>query len=332
VTRLSIDAAQALVARALRNAGAGDTSAQATARALVDAEASGLAGHGLSRVALYCTHLREGRTGGTARPAITQSRAGCCLIDAHGGLAFEAMALAGDEAAARAKANGIAFVGVFNSHHAGAMGYHLQPLARAGMVALGFTNSPAAINAWGGKRALFGTNPIAACFPRTQASPLLIDLSLTEVARGKIMLYAEQGKPLPPGWAVDQDGRPTTDAKAALTGSLSAVGGAKGAMLALVVELLCCALTGAAFGFENDSFFEPGNTPNIGQALLAIDPGALAGRRVYVERIEMLVSAMLEDEDVRLPGARRDAALVCARAEGLDVPDALFAQISKLAS
>lgn len=332
VTRLSIDAIEALVARALRNAGACEASAQTTARALVDAEASGLAGHGLSRVALYCTHLREGRANGIARPTIAQSRAGGCLIDARGGLAFEAMALAGAEAMARAKTNGIAFVGVFNSHHAGAMGYHLQPLARAGLVGLGFTNSPAAINAWGGKRPLFGTNPIAACFPRPEASPLLIDLSLTEVARGKIMLYAEQGKPLPLGWAVDRDGRPTTDAKAALTGSLSAVGGAKGAMLALVVELLCCALTGAAFGFENGSFFEPGHPANIGQALLAIDPGALAGQRVYAERIETLIAAMLDDEDVRLPGARRDAALARARAEGLDVPDAQFAQISKLAS
>jgi len=332
VPKISIDTVEPLVVRALQNAGACDAMARATARALVDADASGLASHGLSRVALYCTHLREGRADGAARPAVVQDRAGCCLIDACGGLAFEAMALAVDEAIARAKSNGIAFVGVLNSHHAGAMGYHLQPLAQSGLVALGFTNSPAAINAWGGKRPLFGTNPIAACFPRTHGSPLLIDLSLTEVARGKIMLFAEQGKPLPPGWAYDRDGRPTTDAKAALTGSLTAIGGAKGAMLALVVELLCCALTGAAFGFENDSYFEPGNHPNIGHALLAIEPGALAGRGVYAERIESLIDAMLADEGVRLPGARRDAALARARAEGIEVPDALFSQISRLAS
>jgi (2R)-3-sulfolactate dehydrogenase (NADP+) len=263
---------------------------------------------------------------------VVQDRAGCCLIDARGGLAFEAMALAGEEATARAKSNGIAFVGVFNSHHAGAMGHHLLPLAQAGLVGIGFTNSPAAINAWGGKRPLFGTNPIAACFPRSQGTPIVVDLSLTEVARGKIMLFAEQGKPLPPGWAFDREGRPTTDAKVALTGSLTAVGGMKGAMLALVVELLCCALTGAAFGFENDSYFEPGNHPNIGHALLAIDPGALAGRGVYDSRIEALIDAMLVDEGVRLPGERRDSALAQTRAEGIDVPDALFTQISELAS
>ena len=332
VPRISLEILLPLVVRALHKAGACDAMAEATARALVDAEACGLAGHGLSRVGLYCAHLREGRADGNARPAIARGRGGCCLIDARGGLAFEAMALAGDEAIARAKSSGIAFAGVFNSHHSGAMGYHLQPLAQAGLVGLGFTNSPAAINAWGGRRPLFGTNPIAACFPRSTGSPLVIDLSLTEVARGKIMLFAEQGKPLPPGWALDREGRPTTDAKAALTGSLSAVGGAKGAMLALLVELLCCALTGAAFGFENDSYFEPGNHPDIGHALLAIDPGALAGHDVYAERIEALIVAMLGDEGVRLPGARREAALVRARAEGLDVPEALFTQISALAS
>jgi len=321
-----------LTTRALSNAGACDAMAVATAQALVDADASGLASHGLSRLALYCTHLREGRANGQARPAVARSKGGCCLIDARGGLAYEAMALAGAEAIARAKSHGIAMAGVFNSHHAGAMGYHLLPLAQAGLVAMGFTNSPAAINAWGGKKPLFGTNPVAACFPRDQGSPLIIDLSLTEVARGKIMLYAEQGKPLPPGWAVDRDGKPTTDAKTALTGSLAAIGGAKGAMLALMVELLCCALTGAAFGFENDSYFEPGNHPNIGHAMIAIDPEALAGKRTYLDRIETLIQAMLADEGVRLPGSRRDSASARASAEGIDIPDALFAQISRLAA
>ena len=149
---------------------------------------------------------------------------------------------------------------------------------RPGSSGLAFTNSPSAINAWGGKKAFFGTNPIAAIFPRRNADPIVVDLSLTEVVRGKIMLYAKEGKPIPLGWAVDKDGNPTTDPKAALTGSLTAIGGVKGATLALMVEVLCVALTGAAFSFENDSYFEPGNKPRIGHAILAIDPGR-AGRR-----------------------------------------------------
>jgi len=305
--------------------------AQATARALVDADASGLASHGVLRVPLYCEHLRQGRVRGDARSSVVRSRGGCCLVDAGGGLAFEAMALAGQEAIARASEHGIAFSGVCKSHHAGAMGYHLRPVAEAGLIGMAFTNSPAAINAWGGKRPLFGTNPVAACFPRQSDSPLIIDLSLTEVARGKIMLYAEQGKPVPEGWAFDRDGHPTTDAKAALTGSLSAIGGAKGAMLALMVEMLCCTLTGAAFGFENDSYFEPGAPPNIGHALLAIDSDSVAGRSTYWDRTEALISAMLADDGVRLPGARGAVQRARASAEGVDIPERLLAQISRLA-
>ncbi len=327
----SIAELNALAADALRRAGAAEAMARATAEALVDADAAGVPTHGLSRLALYCEHLRTGRANGSATPRIAHDANGCCLIDAGGGLAYLAIARAAAEAVARARTHGIAFAGVTNSHHAGAIGYHLRPIAEAGMVGLGFSNSPAAINAWGGKRPLFGTNPVAAVFPRASAPPLTIDLSLTEVVRGKIMLHAEQGKPIPPGWALDREGKPTTDAKAALTGSLAAIGGAKGAMLALMVELLCCALTGAAFGFENDSFFEPGRPARIGHALVAIDPGAAAGRAVFAERIETLLAAMTADEGVRLPGTRRSQAVAQARSAGVAVSDSLLAQLKQLA-
>lgn len=306
--------------------------AEAAARALVDADASGVPTHGLVRLPLYCLHLREGRASGSARPRISRENGGCCLIDCGGGLAYEAIGVAASQVLMRARAHGIAFAGVTNSHHSGAMGYHLLPLAGAGLIALGFTNSPAAINAWGGKRALFGTNPVAACFPRRNGPPLMIDLSLTEVVRGKIMLHAEQGKPIPLGWALDRYGNPTTDARAALTGSLAPIGGAKGAMLALMVELLCCALTGAAFGFENDSYFEPGGKPRIGHALIAIDPVAVSGPEVYLARIEDLIGAMVADAGVRLPGQRRHDLAEKARREGISVPDALYRQINHLAS
>jgi (2R)-3-sulfolactate dehydrogenase (NADP+) len=211
------------------------------------------------------------------------------------------------------------------------MDYHLAPLADAGFVAIGFTNSPAAINAWGGKRPLFGTNPIAAAFPRKAHAPLIIDLSLTEVARGKIMLAAKEGKPIPPGWAFDAAGNPTTDARAALTGSMAAIGGVKGVMLALMVELICVALTGARFGFENDSFFEPGRGASIGHALIAIDPAAIGGADVYFERIETLIAAMLADDGVRLPGERRRKIVAAAQADGIAVPAALLRQLRELA-
>jgi len=328
--KCTVEEATALAVKALKRAGASKAAARAAAEALVAAEMEGLTGHGLSRVPLYAQHLREGRADGKAKPKVIRKKGGACLVDANGGLAFLATALAVKEAVKRAQRYGIAYAGVTNSHHFGAAAYHLAPVARAGLVGLALTNSPAAINAWGGKKAFYGTNPIAAIFPRRDADPIVVDLSLTEVVRGKIMLYAKEGRPIPLGWAVDSEGNPTTDAKAALTGSLNAIGGVKGATLALMVEVLTVALTGAAFSFENDSYFEPGNKPRIGHAILAIDPDALAGADSYFSRLEVMVSKMLADAGVRLPGNRRQQATAKARSEGIDIPDALHQELRSL--
>jgi len=302
--------AEALVAAALAAAGANPDMARHTAAALVAAELIGQAGHGLSRVAQYAAFLRNGRADGAAVPTLASPRPGVALIDAGHGLAYPALALAEAEGSARARSQGVAFIGITNSHHSGAMGLPVARLARAGLVALAFTNSPAAMPVAGGTRPLLGTNPVAAGFPRAAPHPpLVVDLALSTVARGRINGYAQRAEPIPPGWALDAAGQPTTDARAALAGSLMAIGGTKGAALALVVELLCVALTGAAFGFEADGFFsDAGNRPRLGQALLVIDPGALAGQAGYLARIEALITAMLEDDGVRLPGQRHAAA------------------------
>ena len=181
----------------------------------------------------------------------------------------------------------------------------------------------------GGSHPIFGTNKVASLFTRRAAAPLLIDLSLSEVARGKLMVAAKEGRSIPLGWALDAEGRPTTDPKAGLAGSMlpmGAVSSPKGAMLALVVELLVTALIGANFGFEASSFFvDEGNRPGIGQAFLVIDPDALAGREAFLDRLEVLVAEMLTDDGVRLPGARREALLEKARTDGVAVADALLA-------
>ncbi len=329
--KLPLAEVESRVAQVLAAAGASDAMAASTARALVLAESQGLGSHGLSRVAQYAVHLRNGRVNGQAVAAVTRRKGGALLVDAGDGLAFPACELAVREAVAAAREHGVAFAGVTHSHHAGVLVDHLRPVADASMVGLGLANSPAAMPAAGGRHAIFGTNPVAALFPRrAQAgAPLMIDLSLSEAARGKVMVAAKAGKPIPAGWALDASGRPTTDAQAALTGSMLPIGALsspKGAMLALVVELLVTALIGARFGFEASSFFvDEGNRPRIGQAFLVVDPDALAGRESYLDRIEAIVAEMLVDEGVRLPGARRDALRQQAETEGIDVPEPLLA-------
>ena len=176
---------EALARRALARAGANPAMADATARALVHADARGLVSHGVSRVGQYATHLANGRADGGAQPAVVHANGGAVLVDARCGLAFPACALAVDEAIRRAREHGIAFAGVTNSHHFGVAAFHLVPIGSAGMIGLALGNSPAAMAVAGGRRPLLGTNPIAAIFPRREGAPLVIDLSLSEVAREK---------------------------------------------------------------------------------------------------------------------------------------------------
>jgi len=333
---LSLHALEQLATAALQAAGAAPHQAEPTARALVAAEAQGLPSHGLARVAMYAGHLRAARVDGAAQPRILAETPAAVLVDAADGFAFPACALAVQEAIARARTSGIAIGAVTNSHHFGAAAWHLEPAGQARMVALAFGNSPAAMPCAGGRRAILGTNPIAAIFPRTDSAPVVIDLSLSEVARGKLMLAAQQGQPIPPGWALDQDGQPTTDARAGLQGCMlpfgAAQGGSKGALLALLVELLVVSLTGAHFGAEADSFFEEqGRRARIGQVFVVINPAALAGQAVYAARVEALMAAMLQDAGTRVPGAQRAARHLRARQEGLGVPAVLLQNLRALA-
>ncbi len=335
MTHLTLTEAHDWVDNVLRHCGAHAGMAAATARALVRAEAQGIASHGLSRVPQYATHLKNGRANGQALARVAQRKGAALLVDAQQGLAFEACELAVREALAVAGELGVCFVGVSNSHHCGVLVDHLRPVAQAGCVGLGFANSPAAMPVAGGRHPIMGTNPIAAIFPRQGHDPLMIDLSLSEVARGTLMVAAKEGRAIPLGWALDAQGQPTTDPQAGMAGSMLPVGAAtspKGAMLALVVELLVTAVIGAQFGFEASSFFvDEGNAPRIGQAFLVIDPGALAGRAAYFQRLEVLIQEMLVDEGVRLAGVRRLALERAAAEKGVTIPDALMAHLKALA-
>ena len=205
-----------LARNALEKAGANPVMAEAAAKHLVRAEEQGLPTHGMSRVPFYCAFLRNGRADGAAHPKMVADRGAVCLIDNGDGLPYESSAWAVEDVIQRARRNGIGFAGIRNSAHVGVLGIHLLKVAQAGMVGVAFTNSPAAIPAWGGKKALFGTDPVAFAFPRKGADPIVVDLALTTVTRGKIMVAMQKGETIPEGWALDRHGKPTTDPKEAI--------------------------------------------------------------------------------------------------------------------
>lgn len=328
---ISLKAAHGLVKQALERAGTSQGNAVTVADALVAAEADGQKGHGLSRVASYAAQVKSGKVDGKAEPTVERLSASAVRIDAQGGFAFPAILRAQKELLRMAGGSVIAVAGIHHSHHFGQAGYHVERLAERNLVALMVGNSPSAMAPWGGSKGIFGTNPIAFAAPRCKAPPLVIDLSLSKVARGKVMAAAKTGETIPEGWALDPDGKPTTDPEAALAGTMIPMGDAKGAALALVVEILSASLIGANHAFEASSFFTAdGPPPGVGQFLLAIDPAKMSGG-TFFERLEVLVAALEDQEGARLPGSRRLGSREKAERDGLSVPTVLLNEIRELA-
>lgn len=326
---LSLAEAEERVARVFVQGGASAEAARSVARALVGAEADGLKGHGLSRMRTYLAMLKSGKIDGSAVPRVTQPRPGVLAIDAACGFAYPAIDAAIERLPAIAREQGIAAAAISRSNHAGACGRHVERLAEQGIVALFFANTPEAIAPWGGTRALFGTNPIAFAAPLEGRAPVVVDLALSKVARGNIVAAKQKGEPIPEGWALDKDGRPTTDADAALAGTMIALGDAKGAALALMVEIFSAALVGTHFAFEASSFLdEKGGAPQTGQLIIAIDPAGF-GHAAFSQRMQVLAQAIESQDGARLPGARRLALREKAQRYGLSVSDEIWRLVDR---
>jgi (2R)-3-sulfolactate dehydrogenase (NADP+) len=330
VPTLTIAEGEDLVTRALMRCRTGEANAKSVARALVAAEADGLKGHGLSRVPTYAAQAKAGKVDGFAEPVLSRPRPAVVAVDAAHGFAFPALDLAVAALPEAARREGIAAAPIRRSHHCGAAGHPVERLAEGGLVALLFANTPAAIAPWGGSRGLFGTNPIAFACPLPGAAPLVVDLSLSKVARGNILASKQRGETIPEGWALDADGRPTTDPEAALKGTMLPLGDAKGTALALMVELLAAGLTGATYASEASSFLDAeGGPPGTGQLILALDPTAFGGSDA-VARFGALASMIEAEPGARLPGRRRLALREKAAREGLPVADALLKEIASV--
>ncbi len=324
---LTLTEAQDLVVRTLNRCKTDADNAQSVARALVAAEAEGQKGHGLSRLPSYAAQAKVGKVDGFAKPSLTWSRPASSVIDAKGGFAYPALDAALAALPHAARQNGIAAAGIHHSHHCGVAGHPVEHLAKEGLMALLFANTPGAIAPWGGSRAVFGTNPIAFACPLPAGTPIVVDLSLSKVARGNILAAKQKGQPIPEGWALDAEGKPTTDPTAALAGTMLPLGDAKGTALALMVELLAAGLTGATYAADASSFLDAkGGPPGTGQLIIAVDPSAFGGAGA-LGHFGLLAKSIADQPGARLPGARRLAARERAAREGLTITDQLLAEI-----
>ncbi|MEP2707594.1 MAG: Ldh family oxidoreductase [Roseibium sp.] len=316
--RISLKEATDLIETAFLSRAVPEPVARSVAVALVAAEAEGQVGHGFSRVDDYLGQVRSGKIIADAQIKTKLTGTTSLLVDAGFGFAYPALDQAISTGSKLALQHGCAMIGITRSHHCGALSVQVEKLAKRGLCALMVANAPAAMAPWGGKDPVFGTNPLAFAAPGNGDDPLIIDLSLSRVARGKVMNAHKAGKPIPDNWALDQDGNPTTNAKAALDGTMLPIGEAKGTALALMVEILAAIMTGAARSTEASSFFiGDGPPPGVGQFLIAMKPFETQS---FQSRLTGLLDQIAAMDGTRLPGKRRAAAIRSAHKNGIDVP------------
>lgn len=330
-TVLSLGEVETLAREALQRAGAAPHQAGPVARSIRLAERDGIRSHGLMYLPIYVEHLRCGKVRGEAVPRPTRPRPATVAVDAGHGFAHPASEAGWPELEAAARALGIAAMTVRRSYNCGVLGHHVERGAAAGFLALGFTHAPASIAPPGGAVPVIGTNPFALAAPDGRGGTrILIDQSASVVAKSEIMRRAREGRPIEPGWAVDAEGRPTTDARAALAGSMLPAGGHKGFGVGLMVEIVASVLAGAVASREASPFSGPaGGPPGTGQSFVLIDPDAFDAPG-FTERLEALARAVESQPGARLPGARRAAARARIETEGVRIDPPLRERLEAL--
>jgi (2R)-3-sulfolactate dehydrogenase (NADP+) len=316
MTTLTVEQVESLARRALEQSTVSVANARAVAASIAAAERDGQPIVGLSYLPTYCDHAACGKVDGRAVPVLDRIAPAVYRVDARTGFAHPALALGLTALTDGARQQGIAALAVGNSYACGSLGYFVETLAERGLVALMVANASPSMAAFGGIIPFFGTNPIAFAAPRLAGPPLVIDQSSTIVAKVAVIDAYQRGVPLPDGWALDAQGQPTTDAAAAMMGSLRPIGGYKGFGLALLVDILAGGLTASHFSFEASSFGDcEGGPPRTGQFVIAIDPQRFAGPG-FLGRIDEMLEAVQSEVAVRLPGDRR---LAARRAHGQGV-------------
>lgn len=295
-----------LVERLLCGAGMPDREAELAALALVTADAWGVGSHGLMRLPYYLRRFASGAQDPAAELTIVNDSGATAAFDGNGGLGHPQVWQAASLAAERCAAHGIAAVSVGNSSHCGALGLYVLPLVERGYLGMVFSNGPAVMPPWGGHEAVLSTSPIAAGIP-CRPRPAIIDMATSAVARGKIAAHAARGESLPEGWAVDADGAPTTDPRAALAGMLAPLGGGKGFALALLVESLTGGMVGPALATDVPDMFNESHLQEpqrISHMVIAIDPARLDTDGSAADRMDALATRVAKAGG-RLPGERR---------------------------
>lgn len=323
---LSLEQGLRLCEDAARRAGARSETAAALARSVVDAEAEGQPSVGLAHFVDYLEALEAGRINGQALPGISKPAGAVIASDAKGGSAHLGFDVAFDDLVKTARDFGVAIFSQKNAFTAGALGYFVRRLAEKGLVGLAATNGPALLAGSGSTKPVYCTNPLAFAAPVENGPPLIIDQASSATAFVNIRKAAHEGKSIPEGWAIDAEGRPTTDAKAAVKGALLAYGGGRGANIALMVEVLAAGLSGANWSLDAPHFTSGSQTPGAGLFVLAIEPKLIDP--TFSTRMASQTERLSGEYGVHIPGPAKSIARKKAEREGISIPKPLYDRIA----
>ncbi len=315
--RLETNEAFSIARQAVLDAGANDAIATSLAHAVVSAEWAGSRAVGFAHLMDYLGGFLEGRISRTAEPTVTSPAPALTQVDAHGGIAQLGFDRAFDQIVERANTFGVTLFAQANNYTVGELGYYPRRLAEHGLVALAMTNATAQMTTLESRKPVYGTNPMAFAAPRGSGKPFVIDQASSATAFVNVRQAAERGEAIPAGWAVDAQGEPTTDSRKAVEGLLLAFGGARGANLAFMIEIMAAGLTGGNWSMDAPSFSSGNACPGVGLFVVAIRPDLLVPN--FVERLSAQIERLAR-QGVRIPGSHLNIT-------ELDVPDELIARV-----
>ncbi len=305
---------------------------------LIHADLRGHASHGLTRIPIYSERLLAGAV--KARPEVTIHRhaPAFLMVDADNGPGPVVTMRALDAAIETAREQGACVAVVGHSNHNGSGSFYVEKAVAAGCLALAMTNAPPSMAVFGGREAVIGTNPITFGTPVAGKTPILLDMATSVVARGKIVEKSKRGEAIPEGWALDGEGRPTTDARAAEAGVVLPMSGPKGSALAIMVEVLCGVLSGGRFGAEMGNLYSDFETPqDVGHFFLLVDASHAPLGATYAARVTALVedlkaSALAEGFDgILMPGELEILRADETQGRGIALPANVVSELAALA-
>jgi LDH2 family malate/lactate/ureidoglycolate dehydrogenase len=317
--------------------GVPEPDARLLADTLVQADLWGHQSHGVLRLGWYFERLRNGVMKRVTQPEFVTDAGAIALIVGHDGVGQVLTRLAAREAIRRAKAHGIAAVGVRTSNHFGTCMYYTLMGAREGCVMLLTSNGGPAMAPWGGRKKIIGTNPWSVAAPAGPRPPFVMDMANTGVARGKIYLARNKREPIPLGWAINAAGEPTTDPQQAIDGIILPMAGHKGYAIAAVVDMLSGVLTGSGFLSAVHSPYKTAEKSNCGHLMIAMNIEAFQPLAQFNARMEQFIAEIKSVplakgcDEVFYPGEMEAHNDEKNRRDGLVLPDDTRADLSRIA-